>query len=174
MDSGEIGGPLAATGRARHGGFASVPGLFFRYYRAVSDPHNLERFVDAQRESYTGVVAELSRGQKTGHWIWFIFPQIRGLGLSRMSRRYAIASIEEARAYAAHPLLGPRLIECVQLVMAAEGRSAEQVLGHIDAIKLRSCLTLFAAACADNDLYTQAIKQLFDGKQDPLTLEALA
>lgn len=140
----------------------------------MSDKFNLQRFVDAQQGNYAGVLAELSRGLKSSHWIWYIFPQIAGLGFSRMSRDYAIGSIEEARAYAAHPVLGRRLDECVRLMFAIDGKSVEQALGHIDAMKFRSCLTLFAVACEDDRLFTEALDRFFDGEQDPLTLQALA
>lgn len=140
----------------------------------MSDTFNLQRFVDAQHETYGGILFELSRGRKSGHWIWYIFPQIAGLGNSAMSRLYAIGSVEEARAYAAHPVLGRRLDECVRLMLAIDGKTAEQALGHIDAMKFRSCLTLFAIACADNEVFEEALERFFDGEQDPLTLQALA
>jgi uncharacterized protein (DUF1810 family) len=139
----------------------------------VSDPHNLSRFIDAQAGVYSGAVEELKRGTKTGHWIWFIFPQIEGLGHSGMSRRFSISSIDEAKAYSEHPILGSRLIECIELVMAVEGKSAEQIFGHIDALKFRSCLTLFAIARNDETLYQQALDKYFDGARDPLTMQAL-
>ncbi len=140
----------------------------------MNDVFNLQRFVDAQENAYAGVLVELSRGRKSGHWIWYIFPQIAGLGYSQMSQRYAIASLEEARAYAAHPVLGHRLDECVRLMLAIEGKTVEQALGHVDAMKFRSCLTLFAAACEDNRQFKVALDRFFDGEQDPLTLQALA
>ena len=140
----------------------------------MNDPFNLRRFVDAQSGSYAGAVSELSRGRKTGHWIWYVFPQIEGLGSSHMSRRYAIASIEEARAYAAHAVLGRRLDECVRLMLSIDGKSAEQVLGSVDALKFRSCLTLFDAAWDDNAVFARALQTFYDGERDPLTLDALA
>ena len=115
---------------------------------ASSDPWRLERFVAAQDRggTYRSAVAELRAGAKVSHWMWFIFPQVTGLGMSAMSREYAISSDAEARAYLAHPVLGPRLRECARIVADTEGRSAEQVFGYIDAVKLRSSMTLFAAA----------------------------
>lgn len=139
----------------------------------VNDPFNLSRFIEAQKGVYSDVLNELRRGRKTGHWIWYIFPQIAGLGLSGMSRRYSISSLDEAKAYAEHPVLGQSLIECVELVLAVEGKSAEQIFGHLDALKFRSCLTLFAAADNDNETYQRALNKYFDGSPDPLTIQAL-
>ena len=139
----------------------------------MADHFDLNRFIEAQNSAYASAVEELSRGRKTGHWIWYVFPQIAGLGHSHMSRRYAITSPEEARAYAKHPVLGPRLAECIQLVMAVEGKSAEQILGHLDAMKFRSCLTLFAAACDDDPIFQRALDRYFEGEPDLLTLRAL-
>ncbi len=115
---------------------------------AKSDPWRLERFVAAQDRAgtYRRAVAELRAGAKVSHWMWFVFPQVAGLGMSAMSREYAISSRDEARAYLAHPVLGPRLRECARIVADTEGRTAEQVFGYVDAIKLRSSMTLFAAA----------------------------
>lgn len=112
------------------------------------DEFNLERYVEAQDRggAYERALAELRAGRKRGHWIWFVFPQIAGLGMSAMSRQYAISSVAEARAYLAHPVLGPRLRECAQIVAGTAGRSAQQVFGPVDAMKLRSSMTLFAAA----------------------------
>jgi uncharacterized protein (DUF1810 family) len=138
----------------------------------VNDPFNLSRFIEAQEGVYSGALDELGCGSKTGHWIWYIFPQIAGLGFSGMSRRYSISSIDEARAYAEHPVLGQRLIECVELVMALEGKSAQQIFGHLDALKFRSCLTLFAAADNDNKIYQGALVKYFAGAPDPLTTQA--
>lgn len=139
----------------------------------VNDPFNLSRFSEAQKGVYSDVLDELRRGSKTGHWIWYIFPQIAGLGFSAMSRRYAIASLDEAKAYAGHPVLGQRLIECIELIMAVEGKSAEQIFGHLDALKFRSCLTLFAAADNGNEIYQRALNKYFDGSPDPLTIQAI-
>ena len=118
---------------------------------ANSDPWRLERFVAAQDRAgtYQRAVAELRAGAKVSHWMWFVFPQVAGLGMSAMSREYAISSAEEARAYLAHPVLGPRLRECARIVADTQGRTAEQVFGYVDAVKLRSSMTLFAAAADD-------------------------
>jgi uncharacterized protein (DUF1810 family) len=118
---------------------------------ASSDPWRLERFVAAQDRggTYRSAVAELCAGAKVSHWMWFIFPQVAGLGMSAMSREYAISSAQEARAYLAHPVLGRRLRECARIVADTEGRSAERIFGYIDAVKLRSSMTLFAAAAED-------------------------
>ena len=115
---------------------------------ASNDPWRLERFVAAQDRggTYQRAVAELRAGAKVSHWMWFIFPQVAGLGMSAMSREFAISSVAEARAYLAHPVLGPRLRECARVVADIENRSAQQVFGYIDAVKLRSSMTLFAAA----------------------------
>jgi uncharacterized protein (DUF1810 family) len=119
----------------------------------VDDPWRLDRFVSAQERggTYERAVAELRAGAKVSHWMWFVFPQVAGLGLSAMAREYAIASVAEARAYLAHPVLGPRLRECARVVAATEGRSAIRIFGPVDAMKLRSSMTLFAAAAADAD-----------------------
>ena len=139
----------------------------------MNDPFDLRRFIEAQEKAYPAVVEELQQGRKSSHWIWFIFPQVAGLGFSRTSRRYAISSIGEACAYAEHPVLGPRLVECVRLIMAVEEKTAEQILGHIDALKLRSCLTLFAVACPNTAMFRNALEKYFEGELDPLTLRAL-
>jgi uncharacterized protein (DUF1810 family) len=134
----------------------------------------LERFVQAQDSggTYQQAVAELRSGRKTTHWMWFIFPQIAGLGRSAMAQAYAISDLAEAQAYLAHPILGPRLIECAEIVAAQQGRSAEQILGGIDAIKLRSSMTLFAHAAPDQTIFQQVIDQYYDG-QDPETARRL-
>jgi uncharacterized protein (DUF1810 family) len=135
-------------------------------------PFDLERFVTAQQDAYVGALGELRRGRKTGHWIWFIFPQLAGLGHSEMSRSYAIVSLDEARAYLAHPVLGPRLKECAAAVLAVSGRAATEILGPIDAVKLRSSMTLFHLAAPDEPLFGQVLKRYFDGVPDAAT-EAL-
>ncbi|MEI8333776.1 MAG: DUF1810 domain-containing protein [Chloroflexota bacterium] len=131
--------------------------------------YDLDRFVDEQQHVYDRVLDELRRGQKSGHWIWFIFPQIEGLGSSEMSRRFAISSLDEARAYLAHPLLGPRLRECADIVLATRGKSAEQIFGPIDAMKLRSCATLFHRAAPDEPVFTQVLDRYFGGVGDQAT-----
>jgi uncharacterized protein (DUF1810 family) len=131
---------------------------------------NLERFVEAQDSggTYQRAVAELRNGRKTRHWMWFIFPQITGLGHSAMAQAYAISDLAEAQAYLADPVLGPRLIECSEIVAAHQGLSAQQIFGGIDAMKLRSSMTLFAHADPDQEIFKQVIDQYFDGP-DPET-----
>ena len=137
--------------------------------------HDLERFLVAQGAAYDGALRELRAGRKTGHWIWFVFPQIAGLGRSEMSQFYAIVSLAEARAYLAHPVLGARLREGAAAILAVEGRTAEAILGVIDAVKLRSSMTLFAhAAERDEDApFRQVLEDYFDGEQDPATVTLL-
>jgi uncharacterized protein (DUF1810 family) len=131
---------------------------------------DLERFVTAQDSAgtYRRAVAELRNGRKTSHWMWFVFPQIAGLGRSAMAQAYAIGDLAEAQAYLAHPVLGPRLVECAEIVASHRGRSAEQIFGGIDAIKLRSSMTLFAHADSDQTIFQHVIDQYFDGA-DPET-----
>jgi len=131
---------------------------------------DLERFVKAQNSggTYRQAVTELRQGRKTSHWMWFIFPQIAGLGRSAMAQAYAIRDLAEARAYLAHPVLGPRLVECAELVASHQGLSAQQIFGGIDAIKLRSSMTLFAQADPDQAIFKQVTEQYFDGP-DPET-----
>ena len=131
---------------------------------------DLERFVTAQDSggTYQRAATELRKGRKTSHWMWFIFPQIAGLGRSAMAQAYAISDLTEARAYLAHPVLGPRLLECAQIVAAHRGLSAEHIFGGIDAIKLRSSMTLFARADPDQAIFRQVIDQYFEGL-DPET-----
>jgi uncharacterized protein (DUF1810 family) len=131
--------------------------------------YDLGRFVVAQEHTYAGALEELRRGRKTGHWIWFIFPQIAGLGQSVMSQRYAISSLEEARLFLAHPVLGARLRECAAAVLASGGRSAEEMFGSIDARKLRSCMTLFHRAASDEPVFAQVLDLLYDGVADEMT-----
>jgi uncharacterized protein (DUF1810 family) len=135
------------------------------------DPFDLERFVAAQDQggTYEAAVAELRAGRKRSHWMWFVFPQIAGLGQSPISRRYAIASLDEARAYVAHPILGPRLIECARILTGLEARSAEDVFGGVDAMKLRSSMTLFARADPNDPVFQQVLDAYFAGVADPAT-----
>jgi uncharacterized protein (DUF1810 family) len=136
---------------------------------------DLDRFVDAQAGVYPGVVDELRRGRKAGHWIWFIFPQVAGLGRSWMSERYAIGSLEEARAYLAHPVLGPRLRECATLLLAAApGRSAADILGELDAMKVRSSMTLFHRAEPADPVIRDVLARFYGGAPDPATDAILA
>ncbi len=139
----------------------------------VDDLYNLQRFVDAQAPVYQRVVAELRSGRKTSHWMWFIFPQIKGLGSSAMAQKFAIASRAEAQAYLDHPLLAARLRECTRLVTAVEGRAIEEILGYPDDLKFRSSMTLFAAVAADNRDFVDALDKFYGGKADPATLERL-
>lgn len=133
----------------------------------------LGRFLAAQEGVYEAALAELRRGAKRSHWMWFVFPQIAGLGQSAMARRYAIANLAEARAYLAHAVLGARLAECAQAVLGWAGkRSAEDIFGGIDAVKLRSSLTLFEAAGGGPD-YARALDEFYAGERDPLTLRLL-
>ena len=140
---------------------------------SLDDPYDLQRFVDAQDPVLDRVRAELGRGRKTSHWMWFVFPQIAGLGSSPTAREFAISSLDEARAYLGHPVLGPRLVECAELVAAIEGRSAEQVFGYPDDLKLRSSMTLFARAAPDTTVFAEVLDRFFDGEPDPRTLERL-
>ena len=135
----------------------------------MSDPYDLQRFVAAQRDSYDGAVAELRDGRKTSHWMWFVFPQIAGLGHSPTARMYAISSVAEARAYLAHPVLGHRLRECASILTALAGRTAEQIFGGIDAMKLRSSMTLFLHADPSETVFRQVLDQYFGGTADPAT-----
>src|SRR5450759_2879059 len=132
-------------------------------------PYDLDRFLVAQEHVYDGVLEELRRGRKTGHWIWFIFPQIAGLGHSAMSERFAIDSLDEARAYLAHPILGFRLRECAGILLATEGRTAEQIFGSVDAMKLRSCMTLFHRAAPDETVFAQVLDRYYAGVADAAT-----
>jgi uncharacterized protein (DUF1810 family) len=132
-------------------------------------PFDLDRFVAAQDGRFEGVLRELRAGHKTGHWIWFIFPQLAGLGRSETSRFYAIASIDEARAYLAHPILGPRLRECIEAVLATSGAGAEQIFGALDAMKVRSSLTLFLRAAPDEQLVAEMLDRFYGGVTDDAT-----
>jgi uncharacterized protein (DUF1810 family) len=140
----------------------------------MSDDYNLHRFLTAQEPVYNAVLAELTAGRKSNHWMWFIFPQIAGLGHSAMAQQFAIASLDEAKAYLQHPLLGPRLRECTQLVLNVEGRGAEEIFGYPDYLKFRSCMTLFLTAATDNTIFKDALLKYFDGKPDQATLDILA
>jgi len=143
----------------------------------MDDPYDLSRFAAAQDagQTYQQATAELRRGRKTGHWMWFVFPQIAGLGFSPTAQRYAISSLGEARAYLAHPVLGPRLAECAALAAEASlgGRTAEQVFGPVDALKLRSSMTLFHRADPAQPVFGQVLSQFFGGITDPATDQRL-
>ncbi len=137
----------------------------------TEDPYDLQRFVAAQDAggTYDHATAELRGGRKTGHWMWFVFPQIAGLGYSPASRTYAISSLEEARAYLAHPVLGARLTECAAILTGLPGRTAEQIFGEVDALKLRSSVTLFMHAAPGEPVFRQVLDQYFGGVPDPAT-----
>lgn len=135
---------------------------------------DLQRFVDAQEDRYDGVRAELGAGHKSGHWMWFVFPQARGLGTSPTARFYAIASLGEAAAYAAHRLLGTRLRECAHLLLSVPGRAAVEILGPVDAMKLRSSMTLFQAAAPGEPVFADVLERCFAGIPDEATLQILA
>jgi uncharacterized protein (DUF1810 family) len=144
-----------------------------RWRAAPSREDNLQRFVAAQEPVIGRVLDELRTGRKTSHWMWFVFPQLQGLGRSPMAQRFALSSRTEAEAYLRHPLLGPRLRECTRLVNAVEGRSVEEIFGHPDDLKFRSSMTLFTHATADNQVFVDAVAKYFGGEYDPLTLERL-
>jgi uncharacterized protein (DUF1810 family) len=142
-------------------------------HAATTSRYNLSRFVEAQTAIHESALAELRRGLKTSHWMWFVFPQIAGLGQSPTARFYAIGGLDEARAYLAHPVLGPRLIEMVEAILALPGRDANAVFGSPDDLKLRSCLTLFRAADPEESAFQSALDKYFGGEGDPLTLARL-
>jgi len=139
----------------------------------LSDPFDLARFARAQDAVWTTVRHELQSGRKQTHWMWFIFPQLAALGRSTTAKHYGLSSLEEARAYLAHPVLGSRLREVCHLLLALDGRNATEIFGSVDAMKLRSSLTVFAAAAAEDDLYERCLQRYFSGDADPLTLEHL-
>jgi uncharacterized protein (DUF1810 family) len=139
------------------------------------DPHRLQRFVDAQGQGgiYQRALAELRAGRKTSHWIWFVFPQVAGLGRSPMAQQYAISSLDEARAYLAHPVLGPRLCESAAALLPHAGTPPAAILGEIDAIKLRSSMTLFARADPNEPIFGEVLDAFYDGLPDPATERAI-
>jgi uncharacterized protein (DUF1810 family) len=138
------------------------------------DPRELDRFVQAQAGVLPAVLDELARGRKRTHWIWFIFPQLKGLGASSMARHYGLESLAEAQAYLAHPLLGPRLRQCCELMLQAPQRSAHDILGSPDDMKFRSCVTLFTAAAPREPLFRQCLERYYSGQPDGRTLALLA
>jgi uncharacterized protein (DUF1810 family) len=138
----------------------------------TGDTYNLARFVEAQRPVYGRVLAELRGGRKQSHWMWFIFPQARGLGRSAMAERYGIGSLAEARAYLEHPVLGPRLRECTALANGIEGRTIGAIFGSPDDLKFHSSMTLFAAVAADEACFTEALRRYFGGEADPRAMPA--
>ena len=135
---------------------------------------DLQRFVDAQDAVYAAVRSELASGLKRSHWMWFVFPQLTPLGRSATARHYGIDSLDEARAYWRHPVLGERLRECARLVLATGGRSAHDIFGSPDDLKLRSCMTLFAEAAPDEPVFREVLERFFDGKRDPRTVALLS
>ena len=139
----------------------------------MTGPFDLERFVRAQEPVFRAVLTELGQGRKQSHWMWFVFPQIAGLGFSAMSQRYAIGSRAEAKAYLAHPVLGPRLVECTRLVLAVQGRTINAIFGAPDDAKFRSSMTLFGAV-SDDPVFDEALAKYFAGERDGATLEILA
>ena len=145
-----------------------------RAVASANDPYDLQRFVKAQDPVYDEVLAELRNGRKESHWMWFIFPQLRGLGHSQMAVKFGIGSREEGEEYLKHPILGPRLKECGRLVTLVEGRSIDQILGSPDDMKFKSSMTLFATVATDEHVFQEALQQYFCGEFDHLTLELLA
>ncbi|MEQ1831474.1 MAG: DUF1810 domain-containing protein [Candidatus Eisenbacteria bacterium] len=141
--------------------------------RSSDDPYDLARFLEAQDGVYAQALAELQRGTKYSHWMWFVFPQLDGLALSSTASRYAIKSLDEARAYLAHPVLGARLQACAEAVLAVQGRSATQILGTPDDLKLRSCATLFSLVSAPGSVFEQVLVKYYGGGRDRLTLRLL-
>jgi uncharacterized protein (DUF1810 family) len=139
----------------------------------MNNPYNLQRFVDAQNPVYDRVCSELRDGRKRSHWMWFVFPQIEGLGSSQLARKFAISSLAEAAAYLAHPILGPRLAKCTNLVDVIEGCSVDQIFGYPDDLKFRSSMTLFACATPGNEVFVAALQKYFKGEPDPMTLARL-
>jgi uncharacterized protein (DUF1810 family) len=139
----------------------------------MSDPYNLRRFVNTQQSIYDDVLRELREGRKRSHWMWFIFPQIEGLGHSAMAREYAISSREEAEAYLRHPVLGQRLEECARLVAAINGRSIEDIFGYPDYMKFRSSMTLFSNVAPHREIFDECLQKYFGGEPDPVTLAEL-
>jgi uncharacterized protein (DUF1810 family) len=139
----------------------------------VNDPYDLRRFIEAQGSVYDQVCAELRNERKESHWMWFIFPQLRGLGHSQMATKFGIASREEAEAYLKHPILGARLRECTRMVNLVEGRSINQILGYPDDLKFKSSMSLFASIAPEEQVFKEALQKYFGGEFDRLTLERL-
>jgi uncharacterized protein (DUF1810 family) len=139
----------------------------------MTDPYDLNRFLEAQATNYADALAELRAGRKRSHWMWYVFPQIAGLGNSAMSARYSIRSEDEARAYLAHPILGPRMIECVEALLALENRSARDIMGSPDDLKLRSSATLFAEVSEPGSVFERVVNQYYSSDPDAKTLEIL-
>ena len=140
---------------------------------APDNPHDLNRFVQAQADDYEQALAEIRSGRKQSHWMWYIFPQFDGLGFSSTSKRYSIKSLAEAKAYLGHPVLGPRLLECAEAVLGVEGRSALEIFGSPDNLKLRSCATLFASVSPAGSVFDRLLGKYFHGERDGMTLRLL-
>ena len=139
----------------------------------AGDSYDLNRFVQAQENDYERALSEIKSGQKRSHWMWYIFPQFDGLGFSTTSKRYSIKSVAEAKAYLSHPILGPRLTECVEAILSVEGRSAYEIFGCPDDMKLRSCATLFASVSPKSSIFDQLLEKFFQGERDGKTLRLL-
>jgi uncharacterized protein (DUF1810 family) len=140
---------------------------------ALSDPHDLARFVEAQAGAFEAAIAELRAGEKQGHWMWFVFPQVAGLGFSSTAQRYAIRSRAEAEAYLAHPMLGPRLAECAEALLSVQGRSAERIMGYPDYLKLQSSMSLFTEISAPGSVFERVLLKYYGGEKDPKTVDFL-
>jgi uncharacterized protein (DUF1810 family) len=138
------------------------------------DPFDLSRFVQAQDETYDQALSELERGRKQSHWMWYVFPQLDGLGFSPITKRYSIKSEDEARAYLAHPTLGPRLFECAEAILRIDGKSAREILGSPDDLKLKSCATLFARVSPPGSVFEQILEKFYSGERDGATLRLLS
>jgi len=166
--------PSRATSPRQPLGLAPGPPLAPFLAPTMDDPYDLHRFLDAQAPVYDQVLDELTRGAKTSHWMWFVFPQLRGLGHSAMAHRYGLASLAEAQAYAQHPVLGARLVDCLARVLQVEGRTARQIFGTPDDLKFRSSMTLFELAMPAEPRFGQAIDRHFGGVRDTATLALLS
>jgi uncharacterized protein (DUF1810 family) len=139
----------------------------------ADDPHDLSRFVQAQEVNYSQALAEIRDGRKRSHWMWYVFPQFDGLGYSSTSKRYSIKSVAEAEAYLRHPTLGPRLVECCEAALMVERRSAHEIFGSPDDMKLRSCATLFASVSAPGSAFERLLDKYFDGRRDDQTIRLM-
>jgi uncharacterized protein (DUF1810 family) len=141
---------------------------------STADPFDLRRFVDAQARNYADAIAELTAGEKRSHWMWYVFPQYAGLGRSEMSERFAIGSLDEAKAYLRHPILGPRLVDCANAVLAVKGVTARDIFGSPDDLKLRSSATLFSRVAEPGSVFHRIVERYFDGEPDRRTLDLIA
>lgn len=139
----------------------------------MTDPHNLSRYIDAQETDYRSALAEINAGRKVSHWMWYIFPQYDGLGFSSTSKHYAIKSLKEAAVYLGHPALGPRLLECTNALLAVNDRTAHEIFGSPDDLKLKSSMTLFAQVSPEGSMFERAMDKYFGGQRDEKTLELI-